>query len=291
MTGWLWLGGVMCSLALAVVGLAALGSQRWADRMAALNHALEAGRNVERARPPQPTRFEARELEGLPAPVQRYFRAVLKEGQPLIAAAIIEMTGTINLSATGEQWKSFTSRQRVAIRRPGFIWDAQVAMLPGLPVRVVDSYIAGKGLLHAAVLGLFRVADVSGEGEIARGELMRYFAEAPWYPTALLPSQGVQWAALDDQSAYATLVDGALALTLRFRFNEAGLIDSVRAEARGVTVGKEIVMMPWECSFSDYQVRGGMRVPLSGEAAYARPEGRKPYFIGTLKSLRYEFGP
>ena len=291
MTGLFWLGGVACLLALATVGLAALGSQRWADRMAALNHALEAGRNVERARPPQPTRYDARELEGLPAPVQRYFRAVLKDGQPLIAAATISMTGTINMSATGEQWKPFTSRQRVVIHRPGFMWDAQVAMLPGLPVRVVDSYIAGKGLLRAAVLGLFTVAEVSGEGEIARGELMRYFAEAPWYPTALLPSQGVQWSAVDMHSANATLVDGALALTLLFRFNAAGLVESVRAEGRGVTVGREVVMMPWECSLSNDEVRSGMSVPMRGEAAYMRPEGRKAYFIGTVTSLSYKFGP
>jgi len=32
------------------------------------------------------------------------------------------------------------------------------------------------------------------------------------------------------------------------RFNDAGLIESVRAEARGAMVGSEVVMMPWECS-------------------------------------------
>lgn len=58
-----------------------------------------------RTRLPTSARVDARELEGLPAPVQRYFRAVLTNGQPIIGAATIEMAGTINLSATGEQWK------------------------------------------------------------------------------------------------------------------------------------------------------------------------------------------
>ena len=184
-----------------------------------------------------------------------------------------------------------TSRQRVVTRRPGFLWDAQVSMLPGLTVRVVDSYIAGKGLLHAAILGLFTVADVSGGGEIARGEFMRFFAEMAWYPTALLPSQGVRWEALDDRSANATIVDGPRTLTLLFRFNDAGLIDSARAEARGAMVGKEMVMTPWEGSWSDYQVRDGMTVPMRSEAAWLRPEGRKSYFRGTVASLSYEFSP
>ena len=57
------------------------------------------------------------------------------------------------------------------------------------------------------MLGLFTVAQAQGQGsdELARGEFMRWFAEAPWYPTALLPSQGVRWQAVDDTSAQATL--------------------------------------------------------------------------------------
>jgi hypothetical protein len=120
---------------------------------------------------------------------------------------------------------------------------------------------------------------------------MRFFAEAAWYPTALLPSQGVRWAAVDDRSANATIVDGPLTLTLLFRFNAAGLIDSFRAEARGAGVGKDMVMLPWEGNWSNYQVRDGMTVPLTGEVAWMRPEGRKTYFRGTVTALAYAFTP
>lgn len=289
MTWLLWLGLVLCVLAVVAVALSALGAKRWADATQTLTGRLEAARTDEEVRPPSPGRYDSGELEGLPAPVQRYFRAVLKEGQPIIAAVTVELAGTFNLSATDEQWKPFTSRQRVVTRRPGFLWDAQVFMLPGIAVRVHDSYIAGEGLLHAAVLGLFTVAELHGGGEIARGELMRFFAEAAWYPTALLPSQGVRWAAVDDRSANATIVDGPLTLTLLFRFNDAGLVDSFRAEARGAMAGKEMVMVPWEGSWSGYQALDGMTVPRAGEVAWLRPEGRKPYFRGAITSLSYEF--
>lgn len=291
MTWQLWLGLVLWLLVAAAIGLAAYGSTRWTNTTRTLTSTLEAARIDEKTQSPSSPRYDSRELEGLPAPVQRYFRAVLKEGQPLIAAATVELAGTFNMSATDEQWKPFTSRQRVVTRRPGFLWDAQVSMLPGLTVRVVDSYIAGKGLLHAAILGLFTVADVSGGGEIARGELMRFLAEAAWYPTALLPSQGVRWEAVDDRCANATIIDGPLTLTLLLRFNGAGLLGSFRAEARGAMVGKEMVMLPWEGCWSNYQTRDGMTVPLTGEVAWVRPEGRKPYFRGTVTSLTYEFSP
>ena len=140
----------VCVPAVVAVVLTAIGSKRWADRMAALSRGLEAARNDGTAKPPYPTHYDARELEGLPAPVQRYFRAVLKDGQPIVCAVTIEMAGTINMSATAEQWKPFTSKQRVVTRRAGFMWDAQISMLPGMKVHVVDSYIAGKGLVQAA---------------------------------------------------------------------------------------------------------------------------------------------
>jgi hypothetical protein len=291
MTWLLWMFAVLGALVVIVLGLNVVGASRWAELMRTHTRQLEAGRVDALGLLPSPARFYARELEGLPAPVQRYFRAVLTDGQPIIAAASIEMAGTINMSASAEQWKPFTSHQRVVTRKPGFLWDAQVDMFPGVPARVVDSYVAGQGRLTAKVLGLFTVADVHGGGEMARGEFMRYFAEAAWYPTALLPSQGVRWQASSDASANATIVDGPITLTLLFSFDDAGLIASVRAEARGAGVGKDMVMLPWDCGLSDYQRHDGMLIPMTGEAAWMRPKGRKAYFVGHVKQLNYDFMP
>lgn len=283
-----WTALGMGALIAAGGGLIAVGRSRWRALTKAQMALLEA------ARVPMPVgMYDEREIEALPAPVQRYFRAVLKDGQPMIAAASFELAGTINMSATGENWKPFTSTQRAVVHRPGFLWNGSVSIFPGLPARVHDSYIAGKGTLHASMLGLFTVADVHGGREAARGELMRYFAEMAWYPTALLPSQGVRWEAVDDHSANATLVDGPISLTLLFRFDDAGLMTSVHADARGASEGKDgvMVMLPWECSVSSYQLRDGMLVPTRGEAAWITANGRRPYFIGDLISLAYEFAP
>jgi hypothetical protein len=293
MTGLLWLGTALGALVVGAIVLRAVGASRWAELVRMHASQLESGSVDARDRLPSPARFDALELEGLPAPVQRYFRAVLTDGQPIIATATLEMTGTMNLSASAEQWKPFTSRQRVVTRKPGFLWDAKVGMFPGIPAHVEDSYIAGHGTLMAKVVGLFTVADSQGQGEIARGEFMRYFAESPWYPTALLPSQGVRWQAESHAAANATIVDGPITLTLLFRFNEAGLIASVHAESRGADVGKDgaMVMLPWDCALSDYLPRDGMLIPMAGEAAWVRPEGRKAYFVGHVKTLRYGFLP
>lgn len=282
-TGWVvGISGVLVS----VLGLAAYGRAHWADATKRLLVLLEAARL-----PPAVTRYDAKELEGLPAPVQRYFRAVLKDGQRMITAAQLEHMGTFNMSPSGEQWQAFTSQQRVLTRRPGFLWNASMDVVPGLAVRVHDAYVAETGTLRVAALGLFPIAHIHGPGEIAKGELMRYLAEAAWYPTALLPSQGVLWAAVDERSANATLVDGDLSLTMLFSFDDAGLIESARAAARGAAVGRTVVMKPWDVRMSNYQERDGMRVPLDGDAAWLETGQRKPYFRGTIVLLTYEFAP
>jgi hypothetical protein len=260
------------------------GQSRWDAGTRRLVATLEPFRT-----PGTANRFDARELESLPPPVQRYFRAVLKDGQPIIAAAYVEHAGTFNTGETNENWKPFRSRQWVVTRRPGFVWDARVAMFPGLAVHVHDAYVNGEGILHPAIAGLYSLTNLRGSGEIAQGELIRFFAEAAWYPTAMLPSQCVRWEPVDDRSAKATLTDGPLTLTLLVRFCDEGLIDTVRADARGRTVGNTIVMTPWEATSTNYQDRDGMRVPLSGEVAWLTPEGRKPYWRGTITALRYEF--
>jgi uncharacterized protein DUF6920 len=275
---------IALGLFVAVAAALLYGELHWKSGTRALRDRLEATRLTF-----EPTVFDSVELANTPAPIQRYFRAVLKNGQPIVAAARVEHTGTFNMGEAADRWKPFTSTQRVVTRRPGFDWDARVAMIPGVPVLVHDAYVAGEGTLHAAVLGLLSVATLHGRGEVAQGELMRFFAEAAWYPTALLPSQGVRWDAVDDHSAHATLQDGDITLTLLFRFNEEGLIDTVFAESRAQIVGGKVTHAPWQCRVWNYAIRDGMRVPLDGEAAWMMAEGAKPYWRGHINTLSYEF--
>lgn len=233
--------------------------------------------------------FSERELDDVPPPVARYFRAVLTDGQSLVAAVNLKHTGTFNMGETAERWRTFTSTQRVVIRRPGFVWDASIRMLPGLSVHVHDAYVAGEGILHAAVFGLASVVNLRGTRDMAEGELMRFLAEAAWYPTALLPGRGVQWEAMDDRSARATLQDGDVTVALTFHFGADDLIDAVRAVARGRTVDGVVVPTPWEGRFWNYAVRDGMRIPLDGEVAWVLPEGTKPYWGGHIVESSHEF--
>jgi hypothetical protein len=233
-----------------------------------------------------PKTYDAKELEGLPIPVQRFFRVVLKEGQPIVAAVNLSQQGIFNMSETEAKWSPFTATQFVTTQRSGFDWDARIQMAPGVSAFVHDAYALGAGSLHASLLGLFTVADVRDTPAAAQGELLRFFAEMPWYPTALLPSQGVRWEAIDDTSARATMTDGATTVSLVFRFNAEGTIETMRAEAR---CRDKLTAMPWSGRFWNYSTRNGMLIPLEGEVGWEYPDGIRLYYKGKVTEINYEF--
>ncbi len=284
----------MLQLVLIIAALAAVafiaarvyGQARWAAGTQALRAGLDAARM-----PIESRTVDFGELDGLPAPVQRFFRSVLKDRQPLITSVHLRHRGTFNMSETAEQWKAFTSDQQVVMRRPGFDWDGRIQMFPGAAVHVHDAYVAGEGVLHASLLGAITLANLRGGGEIAEGELMRFLAEAAWYPMALLPSHGVRWSALDDRSASATLVDGAHSVTLRFTFLADGPIDTVDATARARMVDGTLVHAPWHGRFWNYEERDGFRVPIDGEVSWLLPDGPKPYWRGHTTEIAFTVAP
>ncbi len=283
----IWLKVVLFGVAalfVVVAGAIAYGSSRWKVGTDELRAKLEAARL-----PIRPATYDAREIEALPVPVRRYFHTVLKDGQPIVSAAQFAHEGEFNMGESEARWTRFTSTQVVVTRRPGFDWDGRIVIVPGLNVFVHDAYAAGEGLLHAELLGLVTVADIQGTAEVAQGELIRFLAEAAWYPTALLPSQGVRWESIDDASAKATLTDGAITVSLVFCFDAEGLISSVRAAARYRTLNGVLVATPWQGRFWNYGVRAGMRIPLEGEVAWELPEGLWPYWRGRATGVSYDF--
>jgi hypothetical protein len=272
----------------------AFGAWRWRRMTDTLWATLEAASLVPSGDAaygvPKPDRYVShQELGHLPAPVQRYFRAVLQEGQPMVASVAVEHAGRFNLSGHSERWRPFVSTQRVTVKRTGFVWNGRIDLLPGVRILVHDAYIGGRGILHANLCGLITLAELQGTSELTRGELMRFLAEAIWYPTALLPSQGVDWEPVDETSARATLADGDVTASLLMCFDEKGLIASARADDRGRTVGARVVPTPWEVRCWHYDLRDGMRVPLEGEAAWCLEQGRQPYWHGRIANLTYTY--
>lgn len=224
-------------------------------------------------------------FDALPVPVARYFRATLKEGQPFIRTSRIQQQGEFWMKG---KWIPFTSEQYFSAAPPGMVWDADMQMNPLLNVRVRDAYVAGQGSMQGKLLALMPVVNEQGGAELKAGALLRYLAEAVWLPTALLPSDHLQWSAIDETRALATLTDAGLSVSLEFRFNDAGEITSFYTPGRYYREddGRN-VLQPWAGYHRMYEERSGMRIPLEGGVEWQLPKGSLPYC--KLKIVRIEY--
>ncbi len=271
-------------LAITGIGLSLYGAHLWKARTKELIGEVENQRL-----PMWPETFNAAEIDQLPPVVQQYFRSVLTPNQPMIAAASLTHEGSFNMGENDGPWKKVTSSERVITKRPGFVWSGNIQLAPGLKVRLHEAYVAGVGVEHPSLQGLYSITDRLGDFSTARSELIRFYAEAVWYPTALLPSQGVTWRGIDDHTAMASARDGGISIDLEFVFRDDGLIETVRTPKFGNAPLGTPTVAAWEMHWSDYRVHASMRIPFTGEAYWALPHGHKAYWRGQLKKIDFEF--
>lgn len=279
---------LVCGLVFGVAGLgaatAAIGARRWNAESGHVIARLSA-----RLAPIEAPYSEARDLEGLPAPVVRYFRHVLRDGQPIISSARIHWKGEFNMGKPGrDNWRPFTAVQEFVPGAPGFVWNARIHMLPLVPVYVRDSFLDGRGSMRAAALSLVSVVNAEGTPTLASGALQRYLGEAAWLPTALLPRQGVTWSAIDDHRARATITGGGTTVSLEFRFDSEGRNTSVFTTDRFYDDGSgSAVLHPWEARNLRFGEHNGVLVATDSVAEWHLPSGTFAYWKGRPTRVEY----
>ncbi len=249
---------------LGTAGIAILsGARRQAGEKARALARLYSGDTVEKS-----ATVAFAELDILPAPVARYFRYALKNGQPLIRSARYRQAGTLRTDIHSKRWFDFEAVQHVVPGPRSFIWDARVFMLPLIQLGVADRYVSGRGSSKVDLLSIITIAQESGGAEMNSGSLHRYLAEAVWYPTALLPGSGVRWSPIDDRHALATLTDSGTTVQLEFAFAQSGEVTGIHTSGRWGKFKDGFRKVAWEGHFGQYAERHGMRIPLEGEVGW-----------------------
>lgn len=187
----------------------------------------------------------------------------------------------------GADWKGMEAEQTIGVQRAGFVWRARMGMGPLTLVRVVDAFVGGVGQLRVRLLGSVPVGSATGK-DVDRGEAMRYLAELPWAPDAILSNAQLRWDVLEDGEVEVSLALPDGPASVRFSFDECG--DIVQVE--GLRPVKErdaegaALVRPWRCFMRDYGELGGRRIPLQGEAGYVYEDGYEAYWRGRV--IAYE---
>jgi hypothetical protein len=267
-TTWLLVGA---ALALPLAGIAL------ARRRAIRRLRQDAVRLFAQSTSVVPRFYHEAQLAGLPAPVQRYFRHVLREGQPYLRGLRLRHGGQFKTDLK-QDWLAITGEQYMRVSPPGFIWQGTTRWFVAR-----DEYANGHGRLTVHLLGAVPIVHGAGP-HYDQGELLRWLAESAWLPTNLLPSDYVTWTAVDDVSARLTCQTDGQALSYLVHFNERGELAQAETERYfGATQ-----LLPWVCRFECYRRWHGVLVPTLVEASWVLDGLRQPYARFIVRKLDYE---
>ncbi len=230
---------------------------------------------------PKPDRdriFNLYQLDGLPEPVQRYFKHVLKIGQPYINHVSLTHGGQFKMGLD-KNWMDIEGEQYFTTPKPGFIWKGTTRMFTAF-----DSYINDSGRLVAWVLSCIKVADSKGEN-FNEGELQRWLAESVWFPTNLLPSQWLSWSAMDERTAKLSFNYKDVSFSFTVLFNEIGEIVQMETQRFMAENKRE----RWICQFSDYQNKNEIIIPTIGEVSWRLEKGDFSYAKFKVNTIKYDW--
>ena len=181
-----------------------------------------------------------------------------------------------------QPWQALRARQVISVTEPGFAWVAQNRMGPINVITVLDAYSSGIGQLRVRLLGAIPLANAEG-ADLSLGEAMRYLAELPWAPDAILCNRAIGWTVAEDGWLEARLpLDGQEAL-VRLRADETGDIVEITASGRpAIQPDGSTALMDWRGVFSGHADMGGRRIPLTGEVGYVVDGRYRPYWRGRI---------
>jgi hypothetical protein len=220
--------------------------------------------------------------DDLPEPIRAFAMRGLAGGAP--AAAIrLEQAAEMRLKK-GADWQTLAARQTIATALPGFAWVALMRFGPVPVVRVLDSFEHGEGLLEVRLFGAVRLDARSGP-EMALGEGLRYLAELPWAPDAILVNRQIAWGEIEEGITARVETAGGPAAVI-FTLDEGGDIVGVLARGRPAELADGTpAPLDWRGRFFDYTEIGGRRVPTGAEVGYDYPDGYEAYFRGRITAL------
>lgn len=179
-------------------------------------------------------------------------------------------------------WILLRGHAWIAIAEPGFVWVARQGLGPLTPVRVTESLTEGRGALLLQRFGLWRAGLYEGP-EMDRAQAIRYLAELPWAPDAILGNAHLSWRQIDSDWVEVRTGSGSAGVSARFRFDPAGDIAEMLAQdwpmmppAR--TSGSAPERSDLRVYYRSYRMIGPRRVPAEGEAGRIRDGAYRPYF-------------
>lgn len=244
---------------------------------------LSQKQNVEQSMKTDPV-FD-KTVDDLPGPIARWIRrsGVLSKTDTLYMD--MKHTGQMRLDPESDKWLSARATQRVGLIQPGFAWQVEADVAPGLNVLGLDSFIDGSAGMQIKVLGVLPVANVRDTEEVNESTLHRYLLEMGWYPQMAL-HKDIRWTEIDANRAKATMAVMGVQASVVIEINEKGQFVASKAH-RYYDGNKPLKRIPFEGHAGQHAVFDGVEIPSEMEAVWILDKGPFKWYKVKVESVDY----
>lgn len=131
-----------------------------------------------------------------------------------------------------------------------------------------DALRRGEGRFDILALGVIPLARAPHTAALVRGELMRYLAELPWAPDAILHNTQLRWRKDSPNTLAVSAGSEQTASEVVLSLDNDGRIEGAFAADRPRSATAPILPTPWRGRFSDYRLHNGRWLPYAGEVGW-----------------------
>lgn len=210
------------------------------------------------------TIFQAR--ADLPAAVYDLAMRLGVKAQNKIASVRLKQTGRMKRKLDVETWMAFTATQTISTCSCEFDWRAKAGPFGLMSGR--DALVGGEGLFDIMALGFIPIVRAQHTTALVRGELMRYLAEIPWAPDAILYNSSLRWREEGSDTLSVSAGAGETASEVILSLDSDGRIAGAFALDRPRSATSPFLPTPWRGRFSNYRLHDGIWLPFAGEVAW-----------------------
>ena len=219
----------------------------------------------------------------LPPVVQNWLEKSGALDQEILGVHLVQ-EGRMKMKPDGK-WMDFKATEVFNLKDPGFVWQVEVDALPFVKLYGRDMLENGKGAMTIKFYHLINLVNEKDDYKLNSGSMMRYLAEACWFPPAAKASY-LKWEQIDENSAKATFTQNSEQVSGVFEFSEDGLVQSFEG-MRFFGTGNKAKQEIWRIENSGIKEFHGILIPQKSSIIWKLESGDFHWLELEIKDLQY----
>jgi len=222
-------------------------------------------------------RLDTDDLSKCPDPVRRYLNYALNGNNQQNVLVRLKHASWIQINLDSnfyedQNWKYLVAEHLVRLDRPAFFWQALIHLGWEFWLKGWVVFSPHKNELVWTWMGTVPLIQ-RNESDIKTNGLGQFLLQLPWYPMAMIPSDYLQWEAMDDTSARAILSTDGITVTGIFHFSPEGKVVRLITDSMSRITKSGFIHEPRMVKYVQYDLKSDYWLPERMYFYWKTPKG------------------